>query len=78
MQVVQEDDDGLLCGQGGEILAHPGEDCLLAGRDLAAAMEEIFATDCSNSLELTEHEWQARDMHRKFTEYVLTPLRPFL
>ncbi|MCA1982683.1 phospholipase D-like domain-containing protein [Nocardioides nematodiphilus] len=46
--------------------------------DLAAAMEEIFATDCSNSLELTEHEWQARDMHRKFTEFVLTPLRPFL
>jgi len=46
--------------------------------ELAAAMEEIFATDCSNSLELTMQEWQARDMHRKFTEYVLTPLRPFL
>ena len=23
-------------------------------------------------------EWQARDVHRKFTEFVLAPLRPFL
>ncbi|MCL8024387.1 phospholipase D-like domain-containing protein [Nocardioides sp. BSK12Z-3] len=45
---------------------------------LAEAMEEIFATDCSNSLELTLGEWQARDMHRKFTEAVLGPLRPLL
>jgi len=45
---------------------------------LAESMAEIFATDCSNSLELTVAEWQARDVHRKFTEFVLTPLRPFL
>ena len=45
---------------------------------LAESMEEIFATDCTNSLELTMAEWQARDVHRKFTEFVLTPLRPFL
>jgi cardiolipin synthase A/B len=45
---------------------------------LAEAMEEIFATDSTNSLELTMAEWQARDVHRKFTEFVLTPLRPFL
>lgn len=45
---------------------------------LAESMEEIFTTDCSNSLELTMAEWQARDVHRKFTEFVLAPLRPFL
>ena len=45
---------------------------------LAESMEEIFETDCHNSLELTMAEWQARDVHRKFTEFVLTPLRPFL
>jgi cardiolipin synthase len=45
---------------------------------LAESMEEIFTTDCSNSLELTMAEWQARDVHRKFTEIVLTPLRPLL
>jgi cardiolipin synthase len=45
---------------------------------LAESMEEIFTTDCSNSLELTMAEWEARDVHRKFTEFVLTPLRPFL
>ncbi|MFT4286403.1 phospholipase D-like domain-containing protein [Nocardioides sp.] len=45
---------------------------------LARVMEEIFATDESNSLELTRHEWEARDVHRKFTELVLRPLRPLL
>jgi cardiolipin synthase len=46
--------------------------------DLAVAMEEIFAVDESNALELTLSEWQARDLHRKFTEIVLKPLRPLL
>jgi cardiolipin synthase len=45
---------------------------------LAAAMEEIFEADQSNSLELTIGEWEARDLHRKFTEFVLAPLRPLL
>jgi cardiolipin synthase A/B len=45
---------------------------------LAAEMEAIFAVDESNSLELTKAEWQARDVHRKFTELVLRPLRPLL
>ncbi|WP_028660930.1 phospholipase D-like domain-containing protein [Nocardioides insulae] len=45
---------------------------------LATVMEELFELDQSNSLELTAHEWEARDLHRKFTELVLTPLRPFL
>ncbi len=46
--------------------------------DVASAMEEIFATDQANSLELTSGEWEARDLHRKFTEFVLGPLRPLL
>lgn len=47
-------------------------------RDVAKQMEEIFSRDESNALELTSAEWAARDIHRKFTELVLTPLRPLL
>ncbi len=47
-------------------------------RGLAEVMEEIFAVDESNCLELTIGEWEARDLHRKFTEFVLAPLRPLL
>ncbi len=43
---------------------------------LAQALEEIFAVDEANCLELTLDEWEARDLHRKFTESVLWPLRP--
>jgi cardiolipin synthase len=45
---------------------------------LAKTLEEIWTTDESNSLELTSSEWEARDLHRKFTEFVLAPLRPLL
>ena len=45
---------------------------------LEKALEEIYAVDESNSLELTSSEWEARDLHRKFTEFVLAPLRPLL
>ncbi|HET6627222.1 MAG TPA: phospholipase D-like domain-containing protein [Nocardioidaceae bacterium] len=45
---------------------------------MAAQMERIFATDLSNAAELTASEWDARGMHRKFTETVLAPLRPLL
>lgn len=45
---------------------------------LAADLEEIFLVDQSNCLELTSSEWEARDLHRKFTEMVLAPLRPLL
>jgi cardiolipin synthase len=41
-------------------------------------MEEIFAADEANCLELTLHEWQARDLHRRFTEALLRPFRPLL
>jgi cardiolipin synthase len=45
---------------------------------LAAALEQVFAVDESNCLELTSAEWEARDIYRRFTEYVLNPLRPLL
>ncbi|WP_341805236.1 phospholipase D-like domain-containing protein [Nocardioides ochotonae] len=45
---------------------------------LAQNLEEIFSVDQSHSLELTAGEWAARDLHRKFTENVLAPLRPLL
>jgi cardiolipin synthase len=44
----------------------------------AAEMERIYAADESNCLELTKGEWEARDLHRKFTEMILAPLRPLL
>lgn len=46
--------------------------------EMAAQMERIFATDLGNSVELTADHWAARGAHRKFTELVLAPLRPFL
>lgn len=46
--------------------------------DFAATLEEIFAADQGNCLELTSGEWEARDLHRKFTEMILAPLRPLL
>ncbi|WP_460867673.1 phospholipase D-like domain-containing protein [Nocardioides pakistanensis] len=46
--------------------------------EMAAQMEQIFATDLSNAVELTAEEWDRRGLHRKFTELVLAPLRPFL
>ncbi|WP_248581408.1 phospholipase D-like domain-containing protein [Nocardioides sp. InS609-2] len=45
---------------------------------MAATLEKIFLTDQGNCLELTIGEWEARDLHRKFTESVLAPLRPLL
>ncbi|MBM9460599.1 phosphatidylserine/phosphatidylglycerophosphate/cardiolipin synthase family protein [Nocardioides sp. zg-536] len=44
----------------------------------ARELEAIFEVDQSHCLELTSGEWEARDMHRKFTEMLLTPLRPLL
>ena len=48
------------------------------GRDVAAQMEEIFAVDASNCVELTFAEWRRRHAMVKFSETVLTPLRPLL
>ncbi|QLQ10540.1 MAG: phosphatidylserine/phosphatidylglycerophosphate/cardiolipin synthase family protein [Nocardioidaceae bacterium] len=45
---------------------------------LAAEFERIFETDCTNAVELTATEWDQRGLHRKFTEILLTPLRPLL
>ncbi len=47
-------------------------------QDLAKQLEDIFLVDQSNCLELTSGEWEARDLHRKFTEAFLKPLRPLL
>jgi cardiolipin synthase len=44
----------------------------------ASTLEDIYRTDETNCLELTHGEWEARDLHRKFTEMVLFPLRPLL
>jgi cardiolipin synthase len=45
---------------------------------LAKNLEEIWTIDETNSIELTRGEWEARDLHRRFTEMVLRPLRPLL
>src|SRR5262245_27359581 len=45
---------------------------------MASVLEEVFGVDETNCLELTLDEWEARDLHRKFTEFVLAPLRPLL
>ena len=45
---------------------------------LAKTLEEIWSVDESNCIELTTGEWEARDLHRRFTETVLRPLRPLL
>jgi cardiolipin synthase len=47
-------------------------------RDVALQMEEIFAIDSTNTVELTLGEWQRRHAMVKFSETVLTPLRPLL
>ncbi len=46
--------------------------------DVARQMEEIFAVDSSNTLELTAADWQRRHAMVKFSETVLTPFRPLL
>lgn len=46
--------------------------------DVARQMEEIFAVDSSNTYELTLKEWHSRPVMVKFSETVLTPLRPLL
>jgi cardiolipin synthase len=47
-------------------------------RDVARQMEEIFAIDSTNTVELTLADWQRRHAMVKFSETVLTPLRPLL
>jgi cardiolipin synthase len=45
---------------------------------VARQMEEIFAIDSTNTVELTSTEWHRRHAMVKFSEAVLTPLRPLL
>ena len=44
--------------------------------DMAAAMEKVFEVDLSNCVELTQGEWESRDIYRRFTEAVLAPAAP--
>ena len=46
--------------------------------EMAAQMEVIFETDLTNAQELKVQEWEARGIHKRFTETVLAPLRPLL
>lgn len=46
--------------------------------DVARQMEEIFAVDAGNCVELHLHEWQSRNVMVKLSEAVLSPLRPLL
>ncbi len=46
--------------------------------DVARQMQEIFAIDSSNTVELSLAEWRRRHAMAKFSETVLTPLRPLL
>ncbi len=46
--------------------------------DVARQMEEIFRMDSTNTIELTLPTWQRRHAMVKFSEKVLTPLRPLL
>lgn len=45
---------------------------------VAQQMEEVFAIDSSNTVELTSQDWHRRHAMVKFSETVLTPLRPLL
>lgn len=45
---------------------------------VARQLEEIFAVDSGNCRELTLEEWHSRPVMVKFSESVLTPLRPLL
>jgi len=46
--------------------------------DVAKQMEDLFAVDSSNTIELSLPDWQRRHAMVKFSETVLTPLRPLL
>ena len=46
--------------------------------DVARQMEEVFAIDSSNTVELSLSRWRRRNALTKFSEAVLTPLRPLL
>ncbi|HEY5784739.1 MAG TPA: phosphatidylserine/phosphatidylglycerophosphate/cardiolipin synthase family protein, partial [Microlunatus sp.] len=46
--------------------------------DVARQLQEIFAIDSSNTVELSEGEWKSRHAMVKFSETVLAPLRPLL
>jgi cardiolipin synthase len=50
----------------------------LFDRGVAEHLERVFATDLSNATQLTPAEWARRGVLAKFTERLLSPLRPLL
>ncbi len=46
--------------------------------DVAAKLEQIFANDCSNAVELMLHDWLDRPIYKKAAEAILAPLRPLV
>ena len=50
----------------------------LFDRGVAEHLERVFATDLSNATQLTPAEWARRGPLAKFTERLLSPLRPLL
>ena len=50
----------------------------LTDKDVAARMEEIFATDAENCAELTLEEWRSRGTVARTVEGLLSPWRPIL
>jgi len=50
----------------------------LFDRGVAEHLERVFATDLSNATPLTPAEWARRGVLAKFTERLLSPLRPLL
>ncbi|MEO6473137.1 MAG: phospholipase D-like domain-containing protein [Aeromicrobium sp.] len=46
--------------------------------DVAAHMEVVFETDCSNAKILTRDKWHSRPWVAKACEWILAPLRPLL
>jgi len=47
-------------------------------QDVARELEDVFAVDAGNCIELHLHDWRRRNLMVKFAETVLTPLRPLL
>jgi len=45
---------------------------------MASVMEDIFRTDLEQCSHLAPRDWNARGVHRRFTEAVLNPLRHLL
>jgi cardiolipin synthase A/B len=46
--------------------------------DVAATLEQVFANDLQNCLELTSEEWRRRSLTVRLSERVISPFRPLV